>query len=110
MKILAQHGEPGMLGYIRSALMQAGHEVECIETAEQAMNAYLQKGPFDVVLAQFSTGADFLRSVRKENPLQSMILVSSSPIDVTLPLINELELPVLETPFRAWELIEVVEF
>lgn len=138
MKILALHDRRGMLLHLHAVLVREGHQVEClgiisgcepppwgsdqfksskesegqiwecVEDPEQALSLYRHKGPFDVILSN-PIGADFLRAVPKENPLQEMILVSASPRKVLLPLISELKLPLLEVPFRSWELVEAVE-
>lgn len=81
-RILVVDDEKSIRITLREFLSKAGHDVECTETGEEALDLF-RKGEFDVLLTDIimprTTGVELLKSVRANMPSTKVIMMTGEP-------------------------------
>ena len=111
MRVLLVDDEPLMLEYSASVLTSCGFEVQQETNGDDALECYLELGPYDLVLTDYihpgMDGIELAAAIRRKNAKQAIALVTAATFVKPLPAAVK-DIPVLEKPWQRQELLELV--
>jgi CheY-like chemotaxis protein len=109
MRILIADDDDALSYYLRQNLEVRGFEVWEESQGDQALNAYLYKGVWDIVLTDFrffpgdeiKTGLDLVRTILDVNPEQRILLHSTQPP-------RDCPCPTIRKPYKIERLLQMM--
>jgi CheY-like chemotaxis protein len=114
--VLVVEDEPSVMAFIRAALERSGYEVDPAATGARALELLRMRG-YDGVISDMRTpggidGADVWAWIAGNRPelLSKLIFITGDIVnEETAATLRRTGAPVVEKPFRAQQLISMVE-